>query len=105
MKHLKSEFDKLTFREFLAYSLAIFSMGAAVICIFFALFLPPKGEIHASVLTYFGLTCGFVGALLGISIHYSNELNKFKAAINEHLAELREAHSETSKIKKFDYVK
>lgn len=98
MKHLKTEFDKLTFREFLAYFLAIFSMGAAIVCIFFALFMPPKGEIHASVLTYFGLTCGFVGALLGISIHYSNELNKFKAAINEHLEELHTYNRQSSKI-------
>lgn len=85
MKHLKAEFDKLTLKEILTYSLSMLCMASAIVCVFCGLFLPPRGEIHASVLTYFGMTSGFVGALLGISIHYSNELSKFKATINEQI--------------------
>lgn len=89
MKHLKQEFDKLTLKEMLTYALAMVCMVSAIVCVFCGLFLPPRGEIHASVLTYFGLSSGFVGALLGISIHYSNELSKFKANINEQLNDLK----------------
>ena len=89
MKHLKQEFDKLTFKEVLVYVLAVVCMASAIVCVFCGLFLPPTGEIHASVLTYFGLSSGFVGALLGISIHYSNELSKFKSNIQEQLEALK----------------
>ncbi len=81
MRHLKQEFDKLTFKETLVYSLAILSTIAGFTLLFLDLFLPPTGQIHESVLTAFGLILIFVGSLLGISMHYSNELQKFKTSI------------------------
>lgn len=81
MRHLKSEFDKLTIREFITYSIAVACMVAAVISIYLSLYIPPEGEIHTSVLTYFGISSAFCGSLLGISIHYSNELQRFKSEI------------------------
>lgn len=94
MKHLKSEFDKLTFKEILTYGLAVCSAVASVVGIFLSLYIPPVGEIHASVLTYFGISCGFVAALLGISIHYSNELSKFKRSVGEEIAQhLKDLHA------------
>lgn len=78
MKHLKSEFDKLSFKETLVYSLAIITMIASFVLLFMGMFIPPEGEIHDSVLTAYGITLLFVASLLGVSMHYSNELTKFK---------------------------
>ena len=38
--------------------------------IFLGLFIPPKGEIHNSVLIAFGEICTFAGALIGVDYHY-----------------------------------
>lgn len=85
MKHLKQEFDKLTFKEMIIYTMAIVTMGAGLTMLFVGLYIPPEGEIHGSVLTAFGSICIFVASLLGISLHYANELNKFKTDVQEHL--------------------
>lgn len=85
MKHLKQEFDKLTFKEVIIYSLAVITMLSGLTLLFIGLFIPPEGEIHQSVLTAFGLISIFVASLLGISIHYANELEKFKSNIEERL--------------------
>ena len=88
MKHLKQEFDKLTFKEVIIYILAIVVMITGLSLLFIGLFIPPAGEIHSSVLTAFGTVCIFVASLLGISIHYANELDKFKANVQERLDEI-----------------
>lgn len=88
MKHLKQEFDKLTFKEVIIYWLATVTMIAGLSLLFIGLYIPPEGEIHTSVLTAFGSICIFVASLLGISIHYANELDKFKANIREQLGEM-----------------
>lgn len=85
MRHLKQEFDRLTIKELITYALAIGCMTAATVAIFLGLYLPPRGEVHASLLTYFGISAAFCGSLLGISAHYSNELTKFKTTITEQL--------------------
>lgn len=87
MKHLKEEFDKLTFKEVMIYLLAIITMIAGLVLLFLGMFIPPEGEIHGSVLSAFGLVCVFVASLLGISMHYANELDKFKNDITERLTE------------------
>lgn len=88
MRHLKQEFDKLTFKEVIIYILAIATMVAGLVLLFMGMFLPPEGEIHSSVLTAFGTVCVFVASLLGISMHYANELDKFKNDITERITEL-----------------
>ena len=97
MKHLKQEFDKLTFKETLIYSLAILSQTTAFVLLFLGMFTAPAGEIHDSVLTAFGLTLFFVGSLLGISMHYSNELNTFKRVVTEMLENCNKKELETQK--------
>lgn len=88
MKHLKQEFDKLTFKEVIIYVVAIVTIIAGLTLLFLGMFIPPEGEIHQSVLTAFGMISFFVGALLGISIHYGNELEKLKSKIQERLDSL-----------------
>lgn len=88
MKHLKQEFDKLSFKEVIIYVLSVVTMTAGLTLLFIGLFIPPEGEIHSSVITAFGILCTFVASLLGISIHYANELDKFKANVQERLNEI-----------------
>lgn len=88
MKHLKQEFNKLSFKEVIIYVLAVVTMTAGLTLLFIGLFIPPEGEIHSSVITAFGILCTFVASLLGISIHYANELDKFKANVQERLNEI-----------------
>ena len=88
MKHLKQEFDKLTLKEVIIYTLAVVTMLAGLTLLFIGLFIPPEGEIHGSVLTAFGSVCIFVASLLGISLHYANELDKFKNDVQERLDEI-----------------
>ena len=83
MKHLKQEFDKLSFKEAVVYSMAVLSLIAGFVLLFISLYTEPKGEIHDSVLTAFGIILVFVGSLLGISMHYANELNTFKRVVTE----------------------
>lgn len=88
MKHLKEEFDKLTFKDTLLYALTILSLTAAFVLLFCGLFIAPEGEIHESVLTAFGLVLFFVGALLGIDLKYSNMTATFKKNVFEWLRQL-----------------
>ena len=79
MKHLKQEFDKLTFKEALCYAICVTTLIAAFVLLFMSMFIAPEGEIHDSVLTAYGLSLGFVATSLGVSMHYANELTKFKS--------------------------
>ena len=85
MRHLKEEFEKLTFKDILIYILVVVTMGSGLSLLFIGLYIPPEGEIHQSVLTAFGLISIFVASLLGISLHYGNELEKLKTEIQERL--------------------
>ena len=75
----------MTFKEVIIYILAIITMFAGLVLLFISLFIPPEGEIHGSVLTAFGSVCIFVASLLGISIHYANELARFKSDVQQQI--------------------
>lgn len=81
MKHLKSEFDKLTFKEFFTYILAALCLVAAFVLVFIGLYMPPQGELHPTIITLFGLVLGFVGALIGISNHYETKYKELEERI------------------------
>ena len=70
---------ELTFKDKVAYIVTIsaFVIGAALAIA--GLFIEPIGEIHPTVITMTGLFLSFSGALLGISHHFNNELEKFKS--------------------------
>ena len=97
MKHVKQEFDKLSFKEVIIYTLAIISMTAALVLLFMGMLLPPEGEIHQSVLTAYGLISLFVASLLGISIHYENQLDKFKLNIQDWVSNIKPNTADESK--------
>lgn len=83
MRHIKEEFDKLSFKEMLVYALALAAMAAGIVLLYLGMYIAPEGQIHPSVLSAFGMICVFSASLLGISIHYANELSKFKSSITE----------------------
>lgn len=85
MKHIKAEFDKLSFKELFIYSLSVVTLAAGMVAIFISLFIPPEGEIHASVLTFFGTSLIFCGSLLGIDAFHKNKLEDFQREIRESL--------------------
>ena len=94
MKHLKEEFDSLSLKEMLVYLLAFITMVSAIVLVCLGLYLEPSGEIHGSVLTYFGLSCGFCSVALGISAHYSNELARFKSQIMDVMRQMDAGQAE-----------
>ena len=87
MKHLKSEFDKLTFKEFFTFVLAAVCIIAGIVLVFISLYMPPQGEIHPTVITLFGIMLSFAGAILGFSMHTDAQIEKFKAEIRKYLGE------------------
>ena len=78
MKHLKQEFDKLTFKEAISYGMAFMSLVGGFVLLFIGLFTEPKGQIHESVITAFGIILMFVGAIIGVSMHYASEMSRLK---------------------------
>ena len=62
---------KRDFQFVAAYAIALF--GLALITT--ALFLPPTGEIHPSVLAAFGEILTFAGASIGMDYHYRSRYN------------------------------
>lgn len=57
-------------KEAIQFILAGFVLLAGVTLVFTSLFIPPQGEIDASVITCFGLFLGFVGAVWGLDLKY-----------------------------------
>lgn len=88
MKHLKQEFDKLTFKEAVSFSMAYLSLITGFVLLFIGMFTEPKGQIHESVLTAFGVILIFVGAIMGISMHFANEMLQIKRTIPDLIREV-----------------
>lgn len=64
---------KITTQSVLAFLLIIFGMALVML----ALFMPPRGEIHPSVITVFGMLLVSAGAFLGIDLNF-----QFKSYLN-----------------------
>lgn len=56
--------------------LAVALLIAGVVLVFFGFFTPPVGQVHGSVLGFFGEVSCMAGALLGIDIAIDNRINK-----------------------------
>lgn len=85
MKHLKEELAKLSLKDMIIYLLTLITMISGLVLLFAGLYIPPQGEIHQSVLTAFGIICVFVASLLGVTIHFENELEKLKTNIQNQI--------------------
>lgn len=56
---------RLTAQSLLAFVLVVFGM----VVVMLALYMPPMGEIHPSVITVFGMLLVAAGAFLGIDLN------------------------------------
>lgn len=68
-------------KEIYMFRFAVVSFAVGVILIFTGMFMPPIGEISGNVLIGCGEFLSFTAALLGINVHYDNELQKFKSRV------------------------
>lgn len=57
---------KVTMQSVLAFLLIVFGMALVML----AMFMPPRGEIHPSVITVFGMLLVAAGAFLGIDLNF-----------------------------------
>lgn len=56
--------------------LAVFLLVSGVALVFFGFFTPPVGEVHGSVLGFFGEVSCIAGALMGIDLAIDNKIDK-----------------------------
>ena len=72
---------ELSFKDKLLYILCIFSFILGVLLTIAGFIVNPLGDIDASVLTSLGLFLSFSGSIIGITQHYSQQLENFKTEI------------------------
>lgn len=68
---------RITIQSVLAFLLVIFGMAVVML----ALYMPPVGEIHPSVITVFGMLLAAAGAFIGIDLNF--QLKPFLEAIRD----------------------
>lgn len=68
---------RLTAQSVLAFVLVVFGM----VVVMLALYMPPIGEIHPSVITVFGMLLVAAGAFLGIDLNF--QLKTFLESVRE----------------------
>ena len=73
----------LNYKEKLSFVLCIVAFTFGFILSVAGFCVPPTGEISGSLLTWFGMTLTFAGSILGISTHYSVELEKIKKELKK----------------------
>ena len=64
---------KITTQSVLAFILIVFGMALVML----AMFMPPRGEIHPSVITVFGMILVAAGTFLGVDLNF-----QFKSYLN-----------------------
>lgn len=74
-------FKDLPAKDKISYILCVVSFVCGTTLTFLGMFINPIGEIDGSVLTSLGIFLSFSGSLIGISSHYSTELNNFKSKV------------------------
>ena len=74
------KFDNET-KEKIHYAVSISAFIIGILLCIVDFFMPPPGEIHNTSLWFLGEMMAFVGAVFGISLHYSGELKNFKQEI------------------------
>lgn len=74
-------FKDLPAKDKISYILCVVSFVCGTTLTFLGMFINPIGVIDGSVLTSLGIFLSFSGSLIGISSHYSTELNHFKSKV------------------------
>lgn len=77
------EWLELGIKDKLSYIFACLALVFGLGITLAGFLVPPLGEVHDSVLWILGQTLIYSGSVVGISIHYQNELGKFKKDIEK----------------------
>lgn len=87
---------KITSQSVLAFLLIVFGMALVML----AILMPPRGEIHPSVITVFGMILVAAGAFLGIDLNFQfkSYLNALQSSGNNSQGGHRTTHSMTGDI-------
>ena len=72
---------KANYRSWVQLLIAVIATLFGLTLVGLALFMPPRGVIDPTVLTAYGETLTFVGALIGIDYHYREKGPKGPAAL------------------------
>lgn len=80
---------RLTAQSLLSFVLVVFGM----VVVMLALYMPPVGEIHPSVITVFGMLLVAAGAFLGIDLN--SQLRAFLESVRDRDA-LKNTSNETA---------
>ncbi len=70
-------------KEIVQYIVATLMLLFGIMLTGWGFLVPPLGEISNGVLIVLGQTLTFAGAVFGINLHYSNELDRFKQEIRQ----------------------
>ena len=81
-------------------TVVLITLGFAVIVC--ALFIPPKGEIHPSVLAAFGMTLCFAGSYLGMDFNNKSKYYNILKLLTEHNAVVSAPRKRKTKAAKND---
>lgn len=73
MTQLRKDISNIGLKDLIVYILAIVCMASGLTAIFIGLYMDPQGEIHTSLLTFYGLSLAYSGSLLGFSIHFGSK--------------------------------
>ena len=86
--------NKRDYRLHVKLLLSMISVVAGVSMCMLCIFIPPKGEIHASVLAFMGECLAFAGALVSITtnsrirqMEINERLTEFEEKISHHMEE------------------
>lgn len=80
MKKIQFRPGAMSLRERLLFGLATSCMISANVAVYIGLCMPPQGEIHSSLLTFFGIVCAFVGGLFGLTANFRSSAVSFSAS-------------------------
>lgn len=84
---LPTDWGSLTVRDKFSYCLACASFVVGWLLVFASFILSDDHSVDSSVLACLGSALVFCASCLGISYHYSSELDKFKSEIRNQLKE------------------
>lgn len=77
--------SELPIENRIGYVLSVCSFTLGYCMIFISMLINDNHGVHPSILSAFGISLTFCGAVLGISLKYENSLSKFKEEIRSQL--------------------
>lgn len=80
---MNNNFSSLSIKDKVSLILCVLAFVFGMFLSILGMSMEPVGEIHPSVITTLGMFLTFSGSILGISMHYKLELEKFKSELRK----------------------